>query len=248
VAPRDLSHFNEKARWALDFKHIPHVRRAAFPGLHSIRARRLTGGETLPVLILDGQAIGDSTRIIEALEEYKPEPPLYPSDPAERARALALEDFFDEELGPYARRLFVHGWAADPKLLATAFFPGASAAKLLAGRALFRLGRRSSARRLGIDDAGIEVAWAKLRAALERFQAELQPSGYLVGDRFTVADLTMAAMMSPGVAPAQFPYRPPPEARALLSELRELLEAHEALPWVEEIYARHRGSSTEVAA
>jgi glutathione S-transferase len=101
---------------------------------------------------------------------------------------------------------------------------------------------------LGINEAGIELARGKLRAALERFQTELAPSGYLVGDRFTVADLTMAAMMAPGVAPPELPYRPPPEARALLSELRELLEAHGALRWVEEIYARHRGSSKEVTA
>src|SRR6059058_1859108 len=29
-----VSHFNEKARWALDFKRVPHVRRALLPGFH----------------------------------------------------------------------------------------------------------------------------------------------------------------------------------------------------------------------
>src|SRR5207247_7582325 len=85
-----MSHYNEKARWALDYKGIPHVRSALVPGRHRDKAQKLSGGETFPVLELDGEAIGDSTRIIEALERRHPEPPLYPSDPDARTRALAL--------------------------------------------------------------------------------------------------------------------------------------------------------------
>src|SRR5688500_13740982 len=95
-----FSNFNEKARWALDFKGVAHRLREAPPGLHPLWAWRLGGGRTFPLLVIDGQAIGDSTRIIEELERRQPEPPLYPVDPAERARALALEDHFDEEPRP----------------------------------------------------------------------------------------------------------------------------------------------------
>src|SRR5919202_4633954 len=96
-----VSHYNEKARWALDYKGIPHVPRALIPGRHRSTAQRLAGRDTFPVLVLDGRAIGDSTDIIEALERRQPEPPLYPRDGAERRRALELEELFDEELGPY---------------------------------------------------------------------------------------------------------------------------------------------------
>jgi glutathione S-transferase len=68
-----------------------------------IRAWRATGQGKLPVLWLDGRAIADSTRIIAALQERYPEPPLYPSDPAARGRALALEEDLDETLGPAVR-------------------------------------------------------------------------------------------------------------------------------------------------
>ena len=61
------SHFNEKARWALDWKGIPHVRRALAMS-YVPRALWATGQAKLPILHLDGQAIADSTRIIEALE------------------------------------------------------------------------------------------------------------------------------------------------------------------------------------
>src|SRR6185369_14807829 len=81
-----VSHFNEKARWALDFKRLPHVRHALLPGLHFARVLRLTGQTAVPVLVLDGQAIHDSTRIIAALEHARPEPPLYPVQESDRAR------------------------------------------------------------------------------------------------------------------------------------------------------------------
>src|SRR3954454_18562690 len=112
-----VSHYNEKARWALDYKRLPHVRRAAVPGRHARIAQGLGAGRTFPVLELDGDVLGDSTVIIEALERRYPEPPLYPDDPAERRRALAIGDFFDEELGPSLRLLVLEHMLPDPPLL-----------------------------------------------------------------------------------------------------------------------------------
>ena len=70
-----ISHYNEKARWALDWKRIPHVRRALAMS-YVPRALWATGQAKLPILFLDGQAIADSTRIIEALERLQPEPAI----------------------------------------------------------------------------------------------------------------------------------------------------------------------------
>ena len=39
-----MSHYNEKARWALDHKRIDHTRRAVIPGVHVAIAMRV-GGE-----------------------------------------------------------------------------------------------------------------------------------------------------------------------------------------------------------
>src|SRR3954465_8142040 len=88
----DISHYNEKARWALDYKRVPHVRRAVPPGVHFALALGMTRRMTLPIVTFDGHAVGDSTAIIAELERRFPEPPLYPADPEERARALALEE------------------------------------------------------------------------------------------------------------------------------------------------------------
>jgi glutathione S-transferase len=243
-----VSHYNEKARWALDHKRIPHVRRAVMPGSHQRVAKRLTGNLTFPVLELDGRAIGDSTRIIEALEQRYPAAPLYPTDPLEWQRALELEEFFDEELGPYTRLLVLHRLLPDPELLLTTFTPDLQGGRRVVARATYPLIRRRLVADFGIDERSVELAEGKCRAACERFRAELGPSGYLVGDRFTVADLTLAALVAPLVAPEQFPYPQPQRGHPRLADVRELLEEQGAGEWTREVYARHRGESAEISA
>src|SRR4051794_28591347 len=243
-----VSHYNEKARWALDYKRVPHVRRAAIPGTHAKIARRLWAGTTFPVLELDGEVIGDSTLIIRELERRYPEPPLYPDDPDERSRALEIEDYFDEELGPYLRLLVLEHMLPDPTLLLGAFTPDLSAPRRLTARAMYPLIRRGVARDFGMDGAAVEQAWRKCNAACERFAAELGPSGYLVGDGFTVADLAVAALLSPVVAPVQFPYPQPQRDHPRLADLRRMIDDRGALEWARWIYAHHRPRSMEVAA
>jgi glutathione S-transferase len=241
-----VSSYNEKARWALDYKRIPHVRRAVIPGRHRAIAQKLTGGKTFPVLVFDGEAIGDSTGIIAALERRYPDPPLYPSDPEARRRALELEDFFDEELGPYARLIVIHHMLADGSLFLRAFAPDLTVLRRLAARATFRRVRRAVIASMGIDDLSVEHAYQKLRAAGERFRAELHPGGYLGGDGFTVADLTLAALVAPAVAPEQFPYPQPQRGHPLLEPIRDALTESRILEWTRDIYARHRSPSAEI--
>ena len=243
-----VSHYNEKARWALDYKRVPHVRRAATPGRHAKVARRLGTGTTLPVLELDGEVLGDSTLIIGELERRFPEPPLYPGDPADRDRALGIEDFFDEELGPYLRMLVIQHMLPDPALLLGAFTPDLSPPRRLAAHAMYPLIRRGVARDFAIDQEHVEAAWSKCRLACERFAAELGPSGYLVGDGFTVADLTVAALLSPVVAPKQFPYPQPQRDHPRLADLRRMIDDWGGLEWAQWIYAHHRPRSIEISA
>jgi glutathione S-transferase len=243
-----VSHYNEKARWALDYKGIPHVRRALPPGRHQKTAKHLAGGTTFPVLELNGQAFGDSTQIIEALERHYPEPPLYPPDPDARRKALELEDFFDEELGPHCRLLVIHHMLPDGDLTLGAFFPDLKGISRLRWRALFPLVRGRFKSALGVNDRSVAIAWEKLRTVSERFQTELRPSGYLVGDSFTVADLTLAALLGPPVAPEQFPYPQPQRNHPLVTPMLAVLSEYGLVEWTREMYARHRGSSAEISS
>ena len=245
-----VSNYNEKARWALDHKGIPHLRRAVEPKRHRAVARRLTGGttSTFPVLVVDGQAIGDSTAIIAALERRDPQRPLYPADPDARMRALELEDFFDEELGPYVRLLVVRHLLDEPDLFLGTFTPDMARPRRGVARAAFSVVRHRLHADFGIDEASVAGAYEKLDAAGARFRNELQPGGYLVGTRFTVADLTLAALVAPAVAPQEFPYAQPHRGHPVLEPVRAALTPSGILDWTRELYAFHRGRSAEVPA
>ena len=241
------SHFNEKARWALDFKRVPHIRHSLIPGFHVPVVKRMTGKTTVPVLKLNGEAISDSSRIIEALERAYPQSPLYPADADERARALALEDYFDEELGPYIRRWIFHVILPYPEFVRAAFVSHASKGAQLAHRALYPLLGPIMRRQMDINPASAEIARGKTLAAMDRLANELRPSGYLVGDCFTVADLTAAALLSPLARPPEFPYKTAVPLPEPFAKIKDSLTAHPAFRWTLQTYRQHRGESAEVA-
>jgi glutathione S-transferase len=233
-----VSHYNEKVRWALAVKGVEHERRAPPPGAHMAIALALTRGRshTFPVLQLDGSTIADSSRIIAALEEAVPEPALYPADADERARALELEEFFDEELGPHIRLFAWDQAVKDPDALgrfSSAVVP--RPLKPFAGPGL----KVFLKVRFGVgDDDAARLAKEKVFAALDRLEAELGDAEYLVGDSFTVADLTAAALLYPLVTPPEGPRLPP--ASAGYEEFRAPLRDRRGYRWVEEMFRRHR--------
>ena len=241
-----VSHYSEKARWALAHKHVEHERRAPIPGAHMAIALWLTRGaqKTFPVLQLEGENVGDSTAIIAALEQRFPDPPLYPSDPVERARALELEEFFDEELGPHIRLLAWHELRTDTEQMADlsrSMLPSPvrdlGAARAAAGR--FGSTYVQVRFRVAGDDAAA-AARTKIVAALDRLDAELERAdgGYLAGGAFSVADLTAGSLFYPLVNPPGGPSLPDPPAR--LDEFFAPLRERPGARWIGEIYARHR--------
>jgi len=247
-----VSHYSEKVRWALDHKQIEHSRRAvAIPGAHIPAALWMTRGAqmTFPVIELDGQRIGDSTAIIAALEDRFPDPPLYPADPEERHRALELEDFFDEELGPHIRLLAFHELGNDrerfealvrrtaPEPLARRSGAGVIYARAFTG---LRFGVRSP--------EAAERARVKVLAALDRLEDELGEDEYLVGDSFSVADLTAASLFYPLVVPEEGPLPADEPAPEGLERFRAPLEERRGFKWVEQTFRRHRRPAKVAAA
>jgi len=184
---------------------------------YPLRALWATGQPRLPILFLRGRAIADSTRIIEALERFQPDPGLYPRDESARRRALELEDFFDEEVA-HPLRAAVMGplLARNPKEIIAGFSIGVGSGTRLALRLFYPAFRAIGRARHDITPATIETGRVKVLAGLDRLEAELQPSGYLVGDRFSVADLTAASIFSRLVFPPEFPYQVGPLPEWLL--------------------------------
>jgi glutathione S-transferase len=237
----EVSHYNEKARWALDYKGVPYSSRVPMPGLHRVSALVATRGkhQRLPVVEIDGRRIGDSTAIIAALEEYAPEPPLYPADPDARERALALEDWFDEELAPELRRFVWHHTLPDTALVAETLFSRPSPFRERFLRVGAPVARILVRRDYNVTNETAGRGRDAVVAAMDRLESELGGGDYLVGDGFTVADLTAASLFTPLLTPPERPYAPSAVAPAV-QDLRDELIARPGGEWVARMYARHR--------
>ena len=85
-----------------------------------------------------------------------------------------------------------------------------------------------------------------MQAALDRIEQELGGRGYLVGDRFTVADLAAAALLSPLLQPPEMQYPRQVDWPPYMQEYRDGLLRHPALRWALGSYRQHRGRSMEM--
>jgi glutathione S-transferase len=241
----DISHYAEKVRWALEYKGVDHVRRSPLPGTHIPIALFLTRGAqpTIPVLQVDGRTIGDSTEIIAALESLYPEPPLYPIDAEERARAIELEDWFDENLGPHARLLPFYELIQEPEIFAEVAAESVPGPLGKAKPVVGAYARAYTSLRWGANSGtdaelareGIVSAFDKLEAELERGEGE-----FIVGNSLSVADITAASLFYPVVAPPEGPLDPSLPRPPAFDRFRQGLSDRLGFKWVEETFRRHR--------
>jgi len=241
-----ISHFTEKARWALDYKGIAHERRMLFLD-YPLRCGLRTGQLRLPVYFDSGKTVIGSAAILEHLEQRHPDPALYPEDPSEHARARDLESYFDEELGPHIRAvvvdlLFQHA----PQATAEVFGMTQTEMQQSLVRGLFPIFRRFYVWRHDMAGDRVALGWKQVDRALDRLESEIGPSGYLVGDRFSSADLTAAALFYPLAMPPEYPYTFPPVYADAIARLLDRVEGRPAQAWVRDIYRRHRGTSAAV--
>jgi glutathione S-transferase len=241
-----FSHFNEKARWALDYKKVPHRRRSLAPGPHTFRSRRLGGHGTTPVLVIDDEVIGDTTEIVARLEQRNPDPPLYPDNEIDRQAALDLEEHFDEALGPGLRSAIFHALLPHRHVTVALTTQGLARIHRLTFNAIYPLVRRVVESGIHADDVTAKRGREQTIAAMDLIEEELE-GDYLLGDRFTIADLTAAALLCPLVAPPQFAYEWPPVWPEEWEQFRRSLADRRAYKWVQEMFSRHRGSSAAVS-
>src|SRR4051794_21425863 len=101
----------------LEMKGIDYRTVDVLPGNQRIhlRAAGFRGG-TVPALKLDGRRIQGSVAIARALDDARPDPPLYPADPAARRRVEDAERWGDTELQPVPRRIFRYALTKDVEL------------------------------------------------------------------------------------------------------------------------------------
>lgn len=190
-----FSHPSNAAAKMLEIKGIDYRRVDLMPGMHPI-ALRLTGfaGGTVPGLALDGRRLQGSRTISRALDEVRPDPPLFPADPKSRSRVEEAERWGDAELQPTPRRLLRWGLARDAalrRILIEQVVPRPLATGLAR---ISGVQARQFARKSHADDDSVRLALERLPRRLDHVD-ELTAAGVIGGEHPNAADLQIASTL-----------------------------------------------------
>jgi len=196
------SHYVEKVRWALDFKQLP-WRGVDIIAFSKKEMQRFDCPQTVPLIhdTRTGVAISDSSPIIRYLDETYPEHALLPVDPTEREAAWQWMLRLDSTLGLHARRLgYTQVIMECPNILSRLFMPEVcgglftrSGWRALATPVLGAMLTLSFRFHRNREDRVYEA----LEAQLIPIAAQLERDGFLVGGRFSAADITLASLLRP---------------------------------------------------
>jgi glutathione S-transferase len=237
-----FSHYNEKVRWALDYKGLAHVRTDLLPGPHVGKVRKLTGQTQTPVLRIDTEYLHDSARIIERLEHTFPDAPaLFPADTVERDTAREMVRHFDLVVGPAARICAFVAMLDDADYVARMFATGQPWLPRTLYRAALPLLKGRIRQANGITGKrAIAEAERLVAANMDSIAKVTHRQRYLVGDTFSVADLTAAALLAPLLDPPHPDMQKPVPMPEKLAQLTQRWRAHPGGAWALGIYERHR--------
>lgn len=116
--------------------------------------------------ITDGDfELSDSTAIFTYLEAKHPEPSLLPADPQLRGKSMWYDEFADTIFGAAALKILFNR-LVGPKIL-----------------------------KVGGDEALAVQGEAEIPAILDWLESVVPEQGWLVGDAFTIADISVASML-----------------------------------------------------
>lgn len=241
-----FSMYPEKARWALDYKRVPHIRHAMLPGPHAVQLMTRFGQKSMPILRHDGRVLKDSASVIDYVETVWPDPPLYPDDPVLRQQALEMQAWFDDRIGPGVRRAAFHAWLPHTGYSARRIATGLSEWQQSLYVRAFPAIRAVMMLDMRITAASAEAGRALTREALDFVAVNAGRTGYLVGDRFSVADLTAAAILMPACLPPEFPVDIPEPLPSGWADWLSHWRDHPGCDYVRRMYREHRGVSSAV--
>jgi glutathione S-transferase len=186
------SHPSIAAQLMLEQKGIAYKRTDLLPVI-SKGALRAVGfpGTTVPALKIDGDKVQGSRQIARELERLRPEPPLFPADPEQRAAVEEAERFGDEQLQAPMRQILwwaikrdktpLRSYSEGAKLGLPISLAMKTAAPIVALSARFN----------EADDEHVRAGLAALPAMLDQVDAWIA-AGVIGGEQLNAADFQIA--------------------------------------------------------
>jgi glutathione S-transferase len=209
------SHPALAARCMLEHKGIDHRVVDLVPGMQPLLLRALRFPRyTVPALAIDGRRIQGSREISRALDELRPDPPLFPRDAAARRRVEEAERWGEQVLQSVPRRIF--RWMAAHHYVVrrwlTVEVAGAPLGGLLARPPL---PARLFARAVGADEVTVRADLAGLGDHLAEVE-RLRAAGVIGAAEPNAADFQIASSL---------------RSIAELGDLAPYVDDHPAIRW-----------------
>jgi glutathione S-transferase len=194
-----ISHFCEKARWALELAGVPYREERHLQVVHWAHTWRAGRSWTAPVLVTPDGPLRESAAIVRfadagaGLGLYR-EP-----------ESAALEARFDARLGPDARTWMYQRLLGHDDVIRGYGAPGVPRWERAALPVMLPLMRRVIVWRANAGDAEAAAARQRVRATFDDVAERLADGRpYLCGEAFGAADLAFAALSAAILVPPRY--------------------------------------------
>jgi cytochrome P450/glutathione S-transferase len=195
------------ARWLLARLGIPYHEESHVPVFHVLANRRHGGGSIVPVLNTADATLSDARQVVNYYEaRCAPQQRLYPADPRAQAETRKLFELFFDGLG-VAVRAWAYAYLLPANRAATlrVWTEGAPFFERLLAPLCYPLLVKAMRRSLKLEPDTVAKQRVVIDSILEQAEAWLADGRpYLLGDRFTAADLAFATLAAPLVLPAEY--------------------------------------------
>ena len=238
-----ISHFCEKARFALDFFGVEHRVQPLAPGPHIKFCRSLGLQDTSVPVLVDGElALQGSAKIVDWAQARHAAPGLNLEAKADTAACREIEARLDRDFGVHVRRYYYsEALLSQPDKVRPMFCEGLPFMERLVIRLAWR--KICSAMIRGLDlgpEQGLESK-AIVETELDWLDSLLSDGReFLVGDRFSRADLAAASLLSTIALPAEHPTYHSLSVPPGLQEDLDNWQQRPCIRWTQEMYRRYR--------
>ncbi len=192
-----ISHYCEKARWALEYKGLDYRIKNLVVGPHFRTLRKIAPGTTVPLLIDGDEVVQGSDSIITYLDKKQSHPALTPTTTEDASMAHEWERYADKNVGVPLRLLFYFHLLQNRKLATKALTEDGPWWSGPLYKIVFPVVRKGMRAAMGIDAESAKAAQEKLLAAFEYIEQRLEKHKFLAGPLFSRADLSVSALLAP---------------------------------------------------
>ena len=205
---------------------------------------------SVPILKHNDIVIQGSAQIIDYLEAEFPDKPLNFANEQLNKEAAEWECYADEHIGPHVRRIIYHELLNHPNIVIPIFAHQGPWYSSLYFKLTYPKLSQIMRKLMNINDQSVGESKTILQDSLSKLNQHLsilpsdntidqpQPKNYIVGDRFSRADLSVSALLAPLFSPKEYGLNWP---ETFPTEIQNLIETYAPhMDFAKQCYASDR--------